>query len=342
MHKLRSFCVTAIRGPLAICALGACLSASAGTNGLDVIVAASLPTQVSLGSPNLAAYKFTIKNNQSSGVNNVWLNANSAVVNGAGGNATFLQSSIAPEVCLNDATMTQVSCQLGSIGPGASVSIVLVFNSPSQGSEIKVTSWIPAGQGGPSPVPGSNAFNLNILKTTLVEAATGVNGKKGINVSTAQSYVLASNSLSAGSLSLSGATSKVITPTGQGIAIKQFVPPSSCSSLYKICFNTQLDIQDETGAAVQFPGRSLTVELVRSSSTLKGTPSIDNAVLQYSPSVNSPQWVDVLSCDDAPASDVNCYVPVVDALGVKHKGKVDSFGNWIFTWKAGQNGLRAY
>jgi hypothetical protein len=119
------------------------------------------------------------------------------------------------------------------------------------------------------------------------------------------------------------------------------VPASSCSSLYKTCFNTQLDIQDDTGV-VQFPGRSLTVELVRSSLTLKGNPSIDNAILQYSPSVNSPQWVDVLSCDDAPASDVNCYVPVVDALGVKHKGKVDSFGNWIFTWKVGQNGLRAY
>jgi hypothetical protein len=347
LHNLRTFFLDAVRTSMATCALGACLSANAGTNGLEVTVATALPAQVSLGSPNLAAYKFTIKNSQSSGVNNVWLNANSSVLNGADSKATFLQSSFSPEVCQYDATMTQVSCQLGGIEPDASVSIVLVFNSPTQGSEIDVTSWIPAGQGGPSPVPGSNAFNLNVLKTTLVTGTTGSNGKNGNNVSTAQSYVIATNSnnnsLSAGSLSLSGATSKVILPTGEGVAIKQFVPPSSCSSMYKTCFNAQLDILDETGV-VQFADRSLTLVFTRAASTLKGNSSIDNAVLQYSAvsPPQPPQWVPVVSCDEAAATEVNCYVPEIDALGIKHKGKVDSLGNYIFTWRAGQNGLRAW
>ena len=343
LHSLRSFCLAAVRVPLAICALGACLSAGAGTNGLDVTVATALPGQVSLGSPNLAAYKFTIKNNQSSGVNNVWLNANSSVLNGAGSNATFLQSSVSPEVCQYDATRTQVSCLLGGIDPGASVSIVLVFNSPSQGSEINVTSWIPAGQGGPSPVPGSNAFNLNFLKTTLVEAATGVNGKKGvINVSTAQSYVLATNSLSAGSLSLSGATSTVTPPTGQGVVIKQFVPASSCSAMYKTCFNTQLEIRDENGV-VSFLGGTLTIVLTRSSSTLKANASIANALLQYQAD-GSSVWVDIGKCSvvgDPVAPD-----PINNPTGLNTNCIASSVvdlatGNWIHTLKASQNGLRA-
>jgi hypothetical protein len=305
-----------------------------------------LPVAVSYSTgavPTYAAYKFPITNAQSSGITNVWVTISTSVQ--PSGAATFLKSTLprtdpAVEPCVANAAKTTISCPIGSIDPGATKTFVAIFNVPTQGTQISMNWEIPAGQGGPNPVPSSNVvFTGNLVVTPMSAAATGVL-KKGTD-SSVQSYVLGDETLATGVVDVSGAKTAVKVPVPAPVSIEQFIPPESCSPIYKTCFNSRLTIE-EGAQQVLFSPPYLQIELHRSTATLKGGASINQAVLQYK---DTGAWEDIPACDTSgpvitiPSGNVNCYV--VQPGG--QKGLVDSVAKeWVFFLLGNKNGLRAF
>jgi len=344
LHYLRTFGLAAMRIPVAVCALSACLSVSAGTKGLSG-TALPLPVAVSYSTsavPTYAAYKFPITNTQSSGITNVWVTISTSVQ--PSGAATFLKSTLprtdpAVEPCVADAAKTTISCPIGSIDPGATKTFVAIFNVPTQGTQISMNWEVPAGQGGPNPVPSSNVVLAGNLVTTPMSAAATGNLKKGTD-SSVQSYVLDNETLATGVVDISGAKTAVKVPVPAPVSIEQFIPAESCAAIYKTCFNSKLTIQ-EGAQQVVFSPPFLQIELRRSAATLKGGASIDQAILQYKDTTGP--WEDILPCETdgtpIPAGRVNCYQLQTGG----QKGLVDPVTKeWVFFLLGNKNGLRAF
>ena len=327
---------TRILRSLALMAVVSLASGTALAQGIAARVTAEpgSATHSTAVTTNKAGYRVDLSNTTSSTLNLGKFIASTSVAGGDGSSAPFatpafvLSSSNATTKCTLT-TATSVSCDVGTVNPGGSVTFYLVVNTPTAGTAISL-NWVSGYGMGPGNSSSGTA-------TTVLEA---------VNDSKVSGFV-------AGTFALL-ATATTPTPTDRMVSSLRVDPAANAgiqASVFEretngtYAWDVSVTRSDGTKASVG-DGLSdyLQITLKRDASTVKG--SIKNAVIVYyylTESGVESSWT-LLSCDQmsggVPVKDKPC---IQDRAEYTRKqalalGDPELVGDWVFIILAFDNG----
>ncbi len=302
-----------------------------------------------------AAYEVTVSNQAANSLNRSFFNATTSV---AGAVAT---AAIDGVVAVMPATspctivsLTQLTCNLGQLVPGASANFIVVVKSPTAGSRLDL-NWISGGDEGNSSTGNGCCNTTGVASTTLVDAlsdnATVKTSVRSFIKATGGTFFTGATNIA----SLADPwTSTVVVPGAYNLPyttaeLVESVNPASCAPDLLVCLFTSLRMPGQFAA--------LEITLRRDASTIKRGAKIDNAVLFYQTEVfntTTQQWdavgtpTQILACDalgNVPSGQTRC---ILSRLAYSKKFVADNnlpveFElDWEFVLRALENGRTSW